>query len=98
MNTTPCPCCGAAPHWSLSDFIQYVLVPQHGSLRAVARVLDVDPGYLSRLKSGDKGDPGEALLRRMKLRRVVWYEPRRSATSGVTDAAKTSDQTCNGDA
>lgn len=50
------------------------LVTQHGSLRAAARVLEVSPGYLSRLQSGEKDDPGETLLRRLKLRRVVRYE------------------------
>lgn len=50
------------------------LIEQHGSLRATARVLMVDAGYLSRLASGEKDDPGEDLLRRMKLRRVVSYE------------------------
>jgi hypothetical protein len=50
------------------------LVTQHGSLRAAARVLEVDPGYLSRLKSGEKDEPSDDLLRRMKLRRVVTYE------------------------
>lgn len=52
------------------------LVEQHGSLRAAARVLEVDPGYLSRLQSGEKDDPGDTLLRRMGLRRVVSYERR----------------------
>lgn len=50
------------------------LVERHGSLRAAARVLSCDPGYLSRLSSGDKDDPGAHLLRRMGLRRVVTYE------------------------
>lgn len=50
------------------------LVTQHGSLRAAARVLQVDAGYLSRLHSGEKNDPGEALLRKLRLRRVVTYE------------------------
>lgn len=52
------------------------LSDQHGSLRAAARVLEVDVGYLSRLASGEKDDPGETLLRRMGLRRVVTYERR----------------------
>lgn len=52
------------------------LVEQHGSLRAAARVLDVDPGYLSRLSSGAKDEPSDTLLRRMGLRRVVSYERR----------------------
>ena len=50
------------------------LAAQHGSLRAAARVLEVDVGYLSRLASGEKSDPGETLLRRMGLRQVVTYE------------------------
>lgn len=49
------------------------LIAQHGSLRATARVLECDAGYLSRLQSGEKDDPGDQLLRRMKLRRVVSY-------------------------
>lgn len=50
------------------------LVKQHGSLRAAAAVLKVDPGYLSRLASGEKARPGKILLRRMGLRAVVSYE------------------------
>jgi hypothetical protein len=50
------------------------LIAQHGSLRAAARVLDCDAGYLSRLQSGEKDNPDDWLLRRMKLRRVVSYE------------------------
>ena len=50
------------------------LSEQHGSLRAAARVLEVDAGYLSRLASGEKSDPGETLLRRMGLRAVTTYE------------------------
>jgi hypothetical protein len=50
------------------------LAAQHGSLRAAARVLEVDPGYLSRLRSGEKDSPEDWLLRRMGLRRVVTYE------------------------
>lgn len=49
------------------------LVEQHGSLRATARVLQVDVGYLSRLRSGEKDDPAEILLRRMGLSRIVSY-------------------------
>lgn len=50
------------------------LVTQHGSLRAAARVLECDAGYLSRLQSGEKDNPEDWLLRRMKLRRIVTYE------------------------
>lgn len=50
------------------------LVERHGSIRAAARVLMVNHAYLYRLSTGEKDDPGEELLRRLKLRRVVIYE------------------------
>ena len=49
------------------------LCNQHGSLRALARVVGVDAGYLSRLYHGQKTEPGSALLRRLGLRKVVTY-------------------------
>jgi len=51
---------------------------KHGSLRAAARVLGVDVGYLSRLRSGKKSDPSDGLLRRLGIRREVrfsWRKP-----------------------
>lgn len=50
------------------------LVEQHGSLRAAARVIGIDPGYLSRLAAGEKVKPGKDFLRRMGLRVVTTYE------------------------
>ena len=50
------------------------LVQQHGSLRAVARVTEIDVGYLSRLRAGEKVNPEKDKLRRLGLRRVVSYE------------------------
>lgn len=49
------------------------LAKQHGSLRAVARVLQLDHGYLSRLQGGLKDEPGESVLRKLGLRRIVTY-------------------------
>jgi hypothetical protein len=49
------------------------LVAQHGSLRAVGRVTEIDAGYLSRLRSGEKVCPEKDKLRRLGLRRVVTY-------------------------
>ncbi len=49
------------------------LIEQHGSLRAVGRVLEFDAGYLSRLATGERSEPGDALLRRMGLREVTSY-------------------------
>ncbi len=50
------------------------LAEQHGSLRAAARSLDFDPGYLARLQSGEKCNPSPALLERLGLRQVITYE------------------------
>ena len=53
------------------------LEQQHGSLRAAAKVLGCDAGYLSRLRSGKKENPSQPLLKRMGLKlvkRVVIYE------------------------
>ena len=50
------------------------LVAQHGSLRAVARVTEIDVGYLSRLRAYANVNPGRDKLRRLGLRRVVSYE------------------------
>lgn len=64
---------------SLCDRINR-LVQQHGSLRAVARVTEIDVGYLSRLRSGEKVNPENDKLRRLGLRRVVNYELRAART------------------
>jgi hypothetical protein len=55
------------------------LAEQHGSLRAAARVLQVDHAWLWRLARGQlredqDREPSAALLRKLGLRRVVSYE------------------------
>lgn len=50
------------------------LCEQHGTLRAVGRVLQIDAGYLSRLASGEKGNPSKATLRKLGLREITTYE------------------------
>lgn len=49
------------------------LVKQHGGLRPMCRALCLDPGYLSRLRRGEKLAAGDELLRRLELRRVIKY-------------------------
>ena len=46
---------------------------EHGSLRAAAKALGVDAGYLSRLKSGEKLNPGDHVLAALGLERVTMY-------------------------
>lgn len=50
------------------------LVAQHGSLRALARVMECSPPYICRLRSGVTKNPGPTVLRKLGLRRVVSYE------------------------
>lgn len=50
------------------------LIEQHGSMRAVARVMQTENSYLSRLHSGEKERPGKLVLRRLGLRSVTTYE------------------------
>lgn len=66
----------AAPFEKLTSLSQRIaeLSEQHGSLRAAARFLEIDAGYLSRLSSGEKSDPGDALLQRMGLQAVTTYQ------------------------
>lgn len=50
------------------------LIRKHGSVRAAARVLRIDHVYLWRLAKGDKDNPSAALLKKLRLRKVVAYE------------------------
>jgi hypothetical protein len=52
------------------------LVAQHGSLRAVARVTEIDYSYLSRIGTGEKSNPSDFVLRRLGLRKSIVYELR----------------------
>ncbi len=58
------------------------MVTRHGSLRNVARILEADVGYLSRLRSGEKASPSGKLLRRMGLREVIGYQRTGRAAGG----------------
>lgn len=57
---------------------------EHGSLRAAAKALGIDAGYLSRLKSGEKINPGDDVLAALGLERVTMYRamPASPTTSG----------------
>lgn len=49
------------------------LVKKHGSLRAAARAIRLSAPYLMRLRDGDKKDPSDKVLRKLRLRRVVTF-------------------------
>ncbi len=46
-------------------------VEVHGSLRNAARALRMDAGYLSRLHSGEKTNPGPEVLKKLRLLKMV---------------------------
>jgi len=57
-----------------------MVILRHGGVQAAARVLQVDAGYISRLRSGKKDNPSPEIMRKLGLRRRVvfeWIEPRR---------------------
>jgi hypothetical protein len=49
------------------------LVKEHG-VRGLARRLLTDPGYITRLRKGEKENPDDELLAEMGLGRITTYE------------------------
>ena len=49
------------------------LCEKHGSLRKAAKAVDVDFGYLSGLRSGEKNNPSEKIISKLGLKKVVTY-------------------------
>ena len=46
---------------------------KHGSLRAAARAMGIDPGYMFRLKNAEKMNPSDEVLDALGLERVTYY-------------------------
>ena len=46
---------------------------EHGGLRAAARALAIDVGYLKRLRDGEKTNPSAATLTKLGLTKEVVY-------------------------
>ena len=57
------------------------LIKKHGSLRAAARAINEDHGYLSRLKNGRKTEPSDAVLAKLGLERVTRIKRRNSGST-----------------
>lgn len=49
------------------------LVLKHGSLRKAGRVVRLTGQYLYRLQAGEKTNPSDAVLKKLGLRRVVYF-------------------------
>lgn len=58
------------------------LIAQHGGMRLAARAVGIDPGYLSRMMSGDKTAPSDATLKRLGLRKIVSYQSAHPQSGG----------------
>ena len=50
-----------------------VLECLHGGLRAAARAIGIDAGYLKRLRDGEKTNPSDATLAKLGLKKEVTY-------------------------
>lgn len=50
------------------------LICKHGSVRAAARVLQIDAGYLCRLANGKARNPSDKVCKKLGLRKFVSYE------------------------
>lgn len=68
------------------------LIAEHGTLRAAARSLNIDVGYLSRLEHGDKVHPSSETLAKIGLRdagvkyqRLVFLPTQPAAQAGEVD-------------
>lgn len=51
-----------------------VLIKKFGNCRKAALRLGLTPKYLAALKIGDRINPGDAILRKLGLRRVTYIE------------------------
>ena len=49
------------------------LIARHGGLRATALAIDVDAGYLSKLRAGKKAKPSGSTLKKLGLKEVITY-------------------------
>ena len=49
------------------------LIDQHGGVRAAARQVQIDAGYLVRLRDGIKTNPGPETLRKLGIKQRVIY-------------------------
>jgi len=57
---------------SLPERIKY-FVERYGGLRASAAILDIDPGYLSRMRNSVKMNPSDIVLDKLGLERRTMF-------------------------
>lgn len=54
----------------------------YGGVRAMSRKLNISPGYISKMSRGYKSEPGEDILEKLGLVRVVEYREKTDETRG----------------
>jgi transcriptional regulator with XRE-family HTH domain len=59
------------------------LIKQHGSLRKAANATGIKAPYLSRLKNGIQGNPGDDILRKLGITRRVSYRQIETESEGL---------------
>ncbi len=52
-----------------------MLINEHGSMRAAASAMKIDPSYFYRLFKGEKKQPSESALKKLGLVQVIDYAP-----------------------
>lgn len=60
----------------LNKYVQK-LIKENGGLRAASRVLQIDNSYLNKMATGIRTDPSDEVLKKLKLRKLVMYVPKR---------------------
>ena len=56
------------------------LIDHYGGCRAAARAIDIYPGYLSRLGTGEADNPSKETLKMLGLEKMVSYRARYDST------------------
>jgi len=46
----------------------------HGGISKAAASLDIDAGYLCRLRDGIKQNPSDEVLKKLKMKRIITFE------------------------
>lgn len=59
---------------TLKQRIDYLIENKYNSLRALAADMEIDVGYLAKLRSGMKTRPGKKVLEKLGLKEVTHYE------------------------
>lgn len=80
----------------LSDCVER-LVKKHRGLRRLADAAGLDPGYVSRLKNGEKTEPSDVALAALGIDRVVSYRVSRAKAKPIPSMSAVNAAAYHGD-